>query len=1180
MIRKFRWPLIAFAVACGAFYLATRDDAPVVPAAKDAGLSVPALPNSSQPLAVIRSGDIPIAGGNRPYFRVLDPNTGRVKYEFRAERWEPVNESTFEMVRPDIRIHTPAGQITYVSAAGGRLELEGDDPRHVSPRRGRLQGDVNVIIDRTSRRWREARPALAERDAHPEQLVHISLSDEARFDMETSRLTADGAIRVRSVEADVDANAGKDSLEVRWNQIDNKLEFLALNHGGRMELRRGARIVDFAMPGTERDDTAASEAAAATPSEHATQAGGAAPPAKRAPDAAAASQPAAGDDDVDLAALADSMKRGGGAAASQPASQPVKRVESYAAEFDREVQVEQMDGTKTAGRLDCDRLSLIFDVGDELKQRTGLDGKESASQPAASTQGADRRDDIRSAAKASSAPAGDVASDRARLVLSWKGPMSLRPQDAEGPPTGRRFDAVATGRRVLVRDTRGSAECQKMVYRHEDRAVTFDGTPTAPARLLADDGREMSAPRIDLNRATGRGQLTGPGRLRDPGRESAAGGVAGALRSGIGLSESKSGSDAFDIRWQTDVEIELARLQRDEIDPETGRQRRRVADVLRRARFRGDVAMTQGERSLLGQDVMLIFGEPRRRGALADHITRAELTGKVKLTERDQAIAADRMKVDLALTATGRNLPTRAVGDGAVTITEPRRLFRADHLDARFATHTEANAAGVSVERAVLAKADAEGHVFARDIDDELEIEAQSLDAAFNPDGRLASARLLGTEPEPAHARRGDYAASGREIRVQADAQSLLVPGVGRAGLVTDTDFDGRRLADPVAVDISFTDGMSLDGRGNLIGFHGRVHAQSETHNLQCNKRLSIRLADIPPPPGAAIASSASRPFGGVAVAGLGPSARPQSSATGAATLVQWFKGRFITRRGAEGASLRIRKRPVFLLAEGEAVALTTEFDPQNNVRSRARIEGPAIEVDLRGERLNVPGRGSLFIEDYRARPGRGLSSKKTASAPPPGMFSGAGGPSLSPGEGPSVTLFNWANAMSFDMREALVRFDRVVQMNHLGGGKLLMLADKLDAIAADVESLRLSPGREATLNCDNLIVQFAAQPRSAGTAGSDRQARAFDIRWSELKRLIASGNIYMKDGDRSLIGHELSLDMIGNVLTLRGGPNTAATLSEEAEATQNRRSWSGSMITWNRNTGDVRADRPTVTSR
>src|SRR2546423_13597287 len=113
------------------------------------------------------------------------------------------------MDRPDMRIHMPQGEITYINAQQAEFEVANTGRKEIDPRRGRLWGGVKIILDRAPRAWREddTNRSRLDRDAHPEFLVHIDMQ-EARFDMETSRLIADGPIDVRSEEADITANKG------------------------------------------------------------------------------------------------------------------------------------------------------------------------------------------------------------------------------------------------------------------------------------------------------------------------------------------------------------------------------------------------------------------------------------------------------------------------------------------------------------------------------------------------------------------------------------------------------------------------------------------------------------------------------------------------------------------------------------------------------------------------------------------------------------------------------------------------------------------------------------------------------------------------------------------------------------------------------------------------------------
>ncbi|MEE8169688.1 MAG: hypothetical protein V3T70_03995 [Phycisphaerae bacterium] len=1148
MVKRFRWPLLALAVALVGYFAASRldptpDQPPELASSGDAAPQIA----STRPQHVLRGGEIPFGPGRRPYFRVLDPNTGRVRYEFRTVKWEPTSDSVFQMERPEIRIHMPGGQMSVITADTGELELSAAARTNLNPRRGWLRGNVKVVIDRTGRRWRAANPERAAMEAHPEHLIHIWLEDEARFDLEASRLVTSGAVRMQSEEVDIAANGGPASLEVRWDQIDNRLEHLAFQYGGRMELLRGGGLVEFAMPGSERSTQnrkpEPSKASIATKSDG----------SKSAP---------ADPDQPDVAGLVDRALISGAPLEEILKLQRdrPKRIETYQAVFQGDVGVRQTRGLRPLGSLDCDELKLVFEVGED-RRRAGR--VEPATQPADRGPAAD--------APRQEPPVDVAFDDRTRLVVTWTGPMTLTPLAVEpSTQTGKRFDAVATGQRVRVHDRQGTAVCARMEYRNEDAAVTFVGGAAGPAELLAEDGRRMVAPTIMIDRSAGRAALTGAGLMFDPGTRTGGAMLPAALRDPSGRSTTERRTDQpVEIRWTQDVQIELAQHEWTSVDPDTGQRRTRTADYLHKARFRGDVTMSQGRRELSGQEVAMTFGAPRRRRSLADHITRLDVRGDVRMREGDQIITAAALDVEMTLTPDGRNVPTRAVGSGNVRVTEPDRFFRADEVDVRFGMRRRRQEPdGSTASRIGLRRILAEGRVSARDQRESLEIDAATLDAQFDVRGELVHAEVEGPGEETwAHTQRGDYVVNAHHIDVDTKRQKLTAQGRGHAAFITRSDFDGRRLDETTSVNITFTDGMTMDGIDNFGVFNGVVTASTRTNLITCNEQLTVRFAD----------------------AGRDAEAKPESSSPPPGRFLgkqlgafpRWLAGRFDPpSRRSQRKSGSIRKRPVYVYAKGDAVAVSTDYGAAGNLEGRMRLAGPAFDVDLRRERLNVPGRGTLLIEDYRpARSARdaGRNTGRTGAAVD--MSAGVPLPGATSRSGPSQTLFVFGNAMSFNMADGLVNFDRNVQMVHRSGAELLK--DESAALFADVDALRLGHGRRATLNCDTLDAQFATRPSTAAAQSVEgRASPASRIRWNEARRMVAQGHVHLEEGARSLDGDRIYLDGESNFLVLQALPGSIASLTEQDERTQAYRTWRGPEIRWNRETGEIWARRPRITSR
>ena len=73
--------------------------------------------------------------------------------------------------QPDIRIHMPGGEIAQILSQHGEFEVANTGRKEIDPKRGRLWDGVHVVVDRTTRQWREDpdHHARLERDPVPAQ---------------------------------------------------------------------------------------------------------------------------------------------------------------------------------------------------------------------------------------------------------------------------------------------------------------------------------------------------------------------------------------------------------------------------------------------------------------------------------------------------------------------------------------------------------------------------------------------------------------------------------------------------------------------------------------------------------------------------------------------------------------------------------------------------------------------------------------------------------------------------------------------------------------------------------------------------------------------------------------------------------------------------------------------------
>lgn len=484
------------------------------------------------------------------------------------------------------------------------------------------------------------------------------------------------------------------------------------------------------------------------------------------------------------------------------------------------------------------------------------------------------------------------------------------------------------------------------------------------------------------------------------------------------------------------------------------------------------------------------------------------------------------------------------------------------------------------------------GEVVAVDASQKLDVEAQELHCKLHDGKTIDRATIVARPGEQARAELGDYIIHGPRIEIDLQRQFAEVPDKGWLRFVSGQGLDGRQLDSPQPMKIEWSEEMRLEGRKNVAWFVGDVVATSEkeTSRLECN-RLRIDFVDLSPAEaekskeGSApsrrekleklLRDAAAASAAGAASAGAGQSksarkpAPPLTPAKAMAIygmvdkLLTWRAGPKSSSSELSGVALRQRfeKKPVHIFAEGNVVVVSSMYDKEDTTRllSRMRMAGPKLSVDLPGEKLDILGAGSLLIEDYRLPKNSQEALAMARSSRPKDPLMG----DLS-GRGPSQTVFSWANSMTYFLENNLAILDRSVSMIHLGGGAMVMAQDLAKAMRLDVSKLRMK-GRQAALTCDNLTVEFLQNTRSGrGSTPFDRAGAA------ELKRLIATGNIYMEDSGRSLIGEELTYRRDTNEITVNGtGQNMARLFIEDPKSGQMFRKVAP-WIRWNRNSGEI----------
>lgn len=1189
---------------------------------------------------------IPLSPGDQTRVKIYDDVSGRLKYIFEAEKWEPITETDFHLHKLAIQIYMPRGEITYINADEAEVTITRRTSTRVDPKRGRLWGNVKVVIDRTTTKWREENPELAERFAHPDDLISIFLP-EARFDMDRAELFADGDVLVDSTEARIEDCRG---LTVQWDQVDNRIDMLRFEQGGRMILRRGGKMIDFGMPGTTRDAKRAKNAtasaakgrgqmvapraeamkpmsiAAITAAEAAAEIrleGGAvaANQPRSLPSAAAAVHTPVGElksaDDLS-AAVQQMTTEARSAVDGTPLAQAesVKersRVHTYRAVFANNVVVEQRDGLRTIGKIEADSLEVNFDFGRKQRQQASTGPRP---QGAAKVESED--DDSSGAASETSSgrttaglPADFSQEDQTRLTLTWNGPLEMRPIRVNAEEqTGQRFDAVAIGNPVrLMSDQvapggeagapkKATATCDQLVYRHERRQVWMSATDARPVQINVGGSGALSGREIFFDEKRGLGRVEGPGHMEDDRLD----GLMGDSDASGDLAKSKSARDAVRIDWARGVDLEIGRRHVRQMNPDTGAMEDKEKEYLRRAWFHGTVSMKQGEDRLVGEEVAATFGEPRSGEDVADHIQHLNMSGGVRLERGDDVLAGDRLDVEMALTPDGRSVPRSVDGFGDVLARQANREIRSQKMHVELAQipgkprfAQDGRPAAPAKSRIGIQTVDASGDVFIIDPTQNLKISrAESLKATMNAGSQLATALILGASADrPARARFGDVALHGERIDIDMTRQSMVVPGPGSSYIRTKEDFSGRKLSETTTVKTTWKDRMEFQLERNYGVFLGDIVSQTPNFRLTSDK-MTVRFSNAPPPP-------PRKARGEVSPFRLMADVREEAGYVGAVcstpvvaafTATRLLCGlpqerilaKFSEMSGDRGRDDQVslaavggqRKRPVYVVAEGRAEALSTEYAPdtrlglRGRLMSRLRIAAPQIAVDLAAEQMNIPSAGTLLIEDYQFDP-RERKKQSQASAEAAPMMSSLRS------DGPSQTAITWQNSMDFFVDRSLVVFDKNVSMVHRSGREMVMQGELASAMGLDDASLEhIGKGRIATLRCGNLLLEFKTAKKEPKKGKSQAGARATD-----LARLIAKESVHLKEDTKSLTGEHLQYLADAGETRLEGANNYEATIMDEEEGSGRFMMWRGPVLIWDRARNRIEAPKATIrTSR
>lgn len=747
-----------------------------------------------------------IGDGERLRIESRDDN-GRLQGVYEAEHWVRQKDGSIKLVQPRMMMHLRNGQRVYISGSDGVVHADEIARGGFNPRRGILTDNVRIFLDRA--------PAAVGRS--PEQwrqdVVRIYV-DNIEFNNDDLSFITDGPLTIFSAEADI---CGK-GLVLLMNSQPQELRELRIKRGDYMAIHKVPEGMDPMLPGTQ------------------------APPEK--PGSAAKRKSAAGGSDKIVVAVAPSVAtlplpstvqsqplpapRATEPAVVQsivgatPVTKPVKplRRNVYQLDLNDDVRVDngprRMDGTK--------RLSLVFDWEDTSPTGTKPDNAASAptppenpgaaSAPVASAPAVDAgtngqavaaiQDNIKAV---TGNPATQAAADeearkavdarttrptsapgREPMIITWKGPLVLRPIGRTETPSSKQYDVIGEGDQMTLADAQGTATCRKFTFSNPGQRGQLIGSPQAKAHLTMANGEQIEADTISFDRVAGAATLNGSGymdRLSDKAAAPAA----------------SMPSPTDRIIWNQGVDVKFA--------SEAGPGGKRV-EVIREAFFHGNVELTQA-----------LSGDFLKCDDLQVWMTR----GRDGKPYPGRAVATGRCLARM----TGRPSEPSATSGGLSCIS-------ADKVEVLFA---EASNAGKTARGSQPAPAfvQADGNVIVSDQRGTEPVEARA--DHMSSDLIRRNAILTGN---PAMVGQGESKLFGTDIRMDEAGQTetpegpreqtVVVNGKGRLQFITQKDMDNRKLEQPRPVNVSWTKSMEYSSDRNVAEFEGDVDLLSQDTTL------------------------------------------------------------------------------------------------------------------------------------------------------------------------------------------------------------------------------------------------------------------------------------------------------------------------------------------------------------
>jgi len=1066
--------------------------------------STPPQPVASQPASrPVR--DVESGGGLGVWVPMYD-KSGRLRQQFRAQRFDPRGGGLYHVIRPEAEFYFTQGS----TPPAGTRPSQPSSPQVV--RLVGVEGDVNTVAGRTDPTLGSPMPSSLSRGVLQDVTISIYpdttaasrdqadmtfTMDNLAFDNDTFRIytpggpnTAPDRVPVRGYGNDADFDG--EGLEMRWDEMAHRLLSLEIAHGHRLTVKNAAAL---------GMDNAAGESGSKWSGGAGANTGAAASAPNGAP---AAPGPVTTGGSNGLTTGGSTTLTAGGSTTAPSQAQ------LYRANFHENVRVVQGGVEK----ITADVMHVDFVSGSSVPPTT-----KPAPGPGASTQ-------IAVAAAQSTAGGGAISGDVAGagggalahdaggstglttgsstgvtpgtgpVDVYWTGILRIVPLDAEssGPaPTAGKAIVRLDGNPVHVHDGTAQVTGAHVTYWGSDQSALAEGSTAVPAELTdssPDGSLVLDAAWMRFDGA-GQAATLGPGRGKFRGKPSAPG----------------AAEPVVDVNWTRQVTVNLTPGADGSL-------------TLRRARLEGNVDVHSSTGVHVSGDSMDMTFDPSLAtprgvagpnggGLTGSTLTRAvvEKGAMCELTDANgikRTIAGDEVSMEMGR-QDGNAYPKHVNADGSVVVTTPDGRLEGAHLES-----TLLPAAGGSTPLATggaAASASPAGAVRLQEMEMTRDVKLTGQNGVVARGTELNVRTTDAGENivlwgEPAWATDGASTLTGPSIVLLPAAQQASVSGAGTlvttrnagaglmpgstalttggsAGLATGgstrpatrgSTAATTRQAATQPVTITWKNGATLDGQQNELDVTGTVNLHTigddGADQDASAAKMVLTLADKPPTTAPAKDPAANK----------GASTRSASGSTALTATDPLDVGNmgFMSNKQVTAAKL----------IGGAKVASVLNGPDGKPVRTQSLT---ADEIDLNAIRqiMTVPGPGELIATET------GPTTRPATAA-----AAGAGGSS-----GNGSTGISWNKRLVYDTAKGVATFDGPAHVVHLDGS---------------------TPAVRTDMYADQLVATFGTGATAAGGA-------------QQLKSLTAGGQVRMQTRGQVIDGGTLLYDPIAQYVIIKG---------------------------------------------